>query len=180
MYLQKEKSKKTLKKIIFCYHLEGHLRKYQDPEPDPLVRGMDPRIRFRVRAKMSRIRNTGRSYFYYGHLFDGVEAPLPTLALVTTLEVEGRLVVAAADSAVGKKISARCDSMVRSVRTSRSPFLVAATLALVFTLATRPCLRALPPPTRASREMLSFREGFEFLFREILPGFFYHVNFCKI
>ncbi len=106
---------------------------------------------------------------YYDHLFWWCWAPppspCPTLALVTTLEVEGRLVDAAADSAVGKKISARWDSIVRSFRTSRSPFLVAAaTLALVFTLATRPCLRALPPPTRASREMLSFSQRFRVFF----------------
>jgi hypothetical protein len=29
----------------------------QDPDPDPLVRGMDPRIR--IHSKMSWIRNTG-------------------------------------------------------------------------------------------------------------------------
>ncbi len=28
------------------------------PDPDPLVRGTDPRIRIRIRTKMSRIRNT--------------------------------------------------------------------------------------------------------------------------
>jgi hypothetical protein len=37
----------------------------QDPDPnldpDPLVRGMDPRIRIRIHPKMSWIRNTGRS-----------------------------------------------------------------------------------------------------------------------
>ncbi len=31
--------------------------KNQDPDPDPLVRGTDPRIR--IRTKMLRIRNTG-------------------------------------------------------------------------------------------------------------------------
>jgi hypothetical protein len=30
-----------------------------DPNPDPLVRGMDPRIRIRIHPKMSWIRNTG-------------------------------------------------------------------------------------------------------------------------
>jgi hypothetical protein len=29
-----------------------------DPDPDPLVRGMDPRIRIRIHPKMSWIRNT--------------------------------------------------------------------------------------------------------------------------
>ncbi len=39
--------------------IEGHWRKEQDPEPDPdpLFRGRDPRIR--IHTKMSRIRNTG-------------------------------------------------------------------------------------------------------------------------
>ncbi len=31
----------------------------QDADPDPLVRGMDPRIRIRIHPKMSWIRNTG-------------------------------------------------------------------------------------------------------------------------
>ncbi len=35
-------------KIVFCWHLEGQWRKKQDPDPDPLVRGMDPRIRIRI------------------------------------------------------------------------------------------------------------------------------------
>ncbi len=34
-----------------------------DPHPDPLDRGMDPKIRIRnrIRTKMSRIQNTGRT-----------------------------------------------------------------------------------------------------------------------
>jgi hypothetical protein len=50
--------------MIFCWCLEGHLRKEQDPEadtdlnPDPLV-NTDPRIR--IRTKMSRILNTGKN-----------------------------------------------------------------------------------------------------------------------
>jgi hypothetical protein len=41
---KKVPSKKLCKTFIFSCHLEGHWRKYQDPEsdPDPLVRGMDP------------------------------------------------------------------------------------------------------------------------------------------
>ncbi len=35
---------------------EGHWRKEKDPNPDPLVKGTDPRIR--IPTKMSRIRNT--------------------------------------------------------------------------------------------------------------------------
>jgi hypothetical protein len=58
MYLQKVKSKKTLEKNIFCW---SHWWKEKDPEPepDPLVRGTDPWIRFPT--KMSQIRNTGSS-----------------------------------------------------------------------------------------------------------------------
>ncbi len=46
--------KKYEKKYFFL-----HWRKKSDPEldPDPLVRGKDPRIR--IRTKMSRIPNTG-------------------------------------------------------------------------------------------------------------------------
>jgi hypothetical protein len=29
----------------------------EDPDPDPLVKGMDPRIRIRIHTKMSWIRN---------------------------------------------------------------------------------------------------------------------------
>ncbi len=50
------KQKKCFKKIVFCWHLEGQWRKKQDP--DPLVRGMDPRIR--IHSEMSWIRNTAR------------------------------------------------------------------------------------------------------------------------
>jgi hypothetical protein len=59
MYLQKLRSRKLFKNLVFCWRLEGHWRKYQDPEPDPdpLVRGRDPRIR--IRTKMSWIHNTG-------------------------------------------------------------------------------------------------------------------------
>jgi hypothetical protein len=35
MYLQKVKSKKLFKLIIFCWRLEGHQRKEQDPDLDP-------------------------------------------------------------------------------------------------------------------------------------------------
>ncbi len=41
--------KKLCKKLVFCWHLEGLWRKLQDP--DPLVRGMDPRIRIRITPK---------------------------------------------------------------------------------------------------------------------------------
>ncbi len=51
------KSKKKIwQKIFFCLRLEGRWRKEQDPEPDPLVRGTNPRIR--IHTNVSRIRNT--------------------------------------------------------------------------------------------------------------------------
>jgi hypothetical protein len=34
----------------------------EDPDPYPLVRGMDPRIRIRMHTKMSWIRNTDMQY----------------------------------------------------------------------------------------------------------------------
>ncbi len=50
-----------------CWRFEGHWRKEQDPEPDPLVKGTDPRIR--IRTKMSRIRNIALSVrVLYWHL----------------------------------------------------------------------------------------------------------------
>ncbi len=63
MYLQKGISIKTWRKnCIFCWHLEGHWWKEQDPEPDPhpdpLVKGADPTIR--IRTKMSQIWNTAK------------------------------------------------------------------------------------------------------------------------
>ncbi len=38
----KRNEQKILEIIIFCWHLEGHLRKEQEPDPAPLVRGTDP------------------------------------------------------------------------------------------------------------------------------------------
>jgi hypothetical protein len=59
MYLQKVITKKTKKKIIFCWRLEGHWRKQQNPDPDPdrdpLVRDMDPWIRIRTKIHGSAI-----------------------------------------------------------------------------------------------------------------------------
>ncbi len=54
------KQKKIVLKISLCWHVEGQWRKWQDPDPnrDPLVRSMDPRIRIRIHLKMSWIRNT--------------------------------------------------------------------------------------------------------------------------
>jgi hypothetical protein len=53
-----KQKKNCVKKLVFCWHLEGQCRKWQDPDPDPLVRGVDPRIRIRIHPKMSWIRNT--------------------------------------------------------------------------------------------------------------------------
>jgi hypothetical protein len=43
-----------------------------DPNPDPLVRGTDPRIRIQVHTKMSWIRNTDVHYLSYLQLYIGV------------------------------------------------------------------------------------------------------------
>jgi hypothetical protein len=52
MYIQKVISRNFFWKLVFSWHLEGQWRKLQDP--DPLVRGMDPRIL--IHTKMSWIR----------------------------------------------------------------------------------------------------------------------------
>jgi hypothetical protein len=61
MYLQKVISKKT---NFFVGLLKVNDEKWQDSDPnpdlDPLVRGMDPRIRIRIHTKMSWVRNTGK------------------------------------------------------------------------------------------------------------------------
>jgi hypothetical protein len=65
MQLQKVISRKNcVKKLVFACILKvndenGRIR-IQDPEPDLLVRGMDPRIR--IHPKMSWIRNTVSNY----------------------------------------------------------------------------------------------------------------------
>ncbi len=56
MYLQKVMITKT--KYNFCWRLEG-----PHPNPDPLVRGMDSRIR--IHTKISWIRNPGFLIFFY-------------------------------------------------------------------------------------------------------------------
>ena len=76
-------SKTTFFKLVFCWHL----RKVNDetsrihPDPDPLVRGMDPRIQIRIRIhpKMSWIRNTATRCGPYDMVgFGGRGARLPT------------------------------------------------------------------------------------------------------
>jgi hypothetical protein len=55
------------------------MTKNPDPDPDPLVRGMDPRIQIRIHNTMSRIRNTGiRTIYSRGEGY-------PQPSLVTTL-----------------------------------------------------------------------------------------------
>jgi hypothetical protein len=59
MYLQKVTSRKNcVNKLVFCWLVndENSRLRIQNPDPDPLVRGMDPRIR--IHTKMSWIRNT--------------------------------------------------------------------------------------------------------------------------
>jgi hypothetical protein len=64
MYLQKVTSRKNcVKKNSFFAGIlkvndENSRIRIQDPDPDPLVRGMDPRIR--IHTKMSWIRNTAK------------------------------------------------------------------------------------------------------------------------
>jgi hypothetical protein len=54
MYLQKAGNKQaTVLKVT------DEKSRIRSPEPDPLVRGKDPRIRIRISTKMSRIHNTG-------------------------------------------------------------------------------------------------------------------------
>ncbi len=55
MYLQKVISRN----FFLNLRLEGQRRQWQDPDPDPLVRGTDPQIRIRVSTKLTRIRYTG-------------------------------------------------------------------------------------------------------------------------
>ncbi len=45
---------------LYKFCLEGHLRKEQHPEPDPFVKGTNPRIR--IHTVMSWIRNTYADY----------------------------------------------------------------------------------------------------------------------
>ncbi len=67
MYLQKVISKKNCVKNLFFAGIlkvndENSRIRIQDPDPDPLVRSMDPRIRIRIHPKMSWIRNTAFIY----------------------------------------------------------------------------------------------------------------------
>jgi hypothetical protein len=46
---------------------ESIIKRHWSTDPDPLVRGMDPRIRIRIHAKMSRIRNTASNQLARGY-----------------------------------------------------------------------------------------------------------------
>jgi hypothetical protein len=50
--------KKNVGKNIFFAFLKSELEFDPDSDPDPLISGTDPRIRIRIRTKMSRIPNT--------------------------------------------------------------------------------------------------------------------------
>jgi hypothetical protein len=50
MYLQKVISRKTFFNLVFCCRLEGLRQKWQDLNPDPLVRGMDPWIQIHTKC----------------------------------------------------------------------------------------------------------------------------------
>jgi hypothetical protein len=83
MYLQKVISRKNCVKNKF---FDGILKvkddsriRIQDPDPDPLVRGMDPRIRIRIHPKMSWIRNTST---YFKDCSDSrIRIPVPAFLL---------------------------------------------------------------------------------------------------
>jgi hypothetical protein len=51
---------------------------------DPLVRGMDPRIRIRIHPKIAWIRNTARRPTYYGSTVSGSTVSGSTTLLLTT------------------------------------------------------------------------------------------------
>jgi hypothetical protein len=89
MRLQKVISKKTFFLNCFCWHLEGQIRNpnpdpytHPDLNPDPLVRGMD--LRIRIHTKMSWIRNAAK--FYVSHAYNLLHSQYrPKLCLPPTL-----------------------------------------------------------------------------------------------
>ncbi len=56
----KQNSKKNLDSYCFVTYFGFFLSLKDDPDPDPLVRGMDLRIRIRIHTKMSWIRSTAK------------------------------------------------------------------------------------------------------------------------
>jgi hypothetical protein len=70
MYLQKViREKIVLKNLFFAgilkFNDENSRIRIQDLDPDPLVRGMDPRNRIRIHPKRSWIRNTARKEYWH-------------------------------------------------------------------------------------------------------------------
>jgi hypothetical protein len=62
MYLEKVISRKNCVKNLYLagiLKVNGENSRIRIQDPDPLVRGMDPRIRIRIHPKISWIRNTG-------------------------------------------------------------------------------------------------------------------------
>ncbi len=72
-YLQKVISRKTsIKKKLFfvgVLKVNDENSRVLIQDPDPLVRGMDPRIRIRIHTKMSWIRNTGKNKAIFSNDF---------------------------------------------------------------------------------------------------------------
>jgi hypothetical protein len=67
-------------------------KKYHDPDPhpDPLVRGMDPRIQIRIRihTKMSWIRNTAKIFSGVGiALFVRVQGGVHSVSLLSSVVI---------------------------------------------------------------------------------------------
>ncbi len=55
-------------------------------DPDPFVRGIDPRMRIRIHSKMSWTQNTGVYHTYYIYFFGGLECVGHSLAYVAILQ----------------------------------------------------------------------------------------------
>jgi hypothetical protein len=101
MYLQKVTSRKNcVKKFVFCGILkvnDENIRiRIQDPDldPDPLVRGMD--LRIRIHTKMSWIRNTALSVsiflFYNTYILDNRSLRCTLMSCATLIYKQGLFV----------------------------------------------------------------------------------------
>jgi hypothetical protein len=81
IYLKKENKPKKFEKRIFVDTLKiaYENNRIADPNPEPLARGMDPRIRIciRIRTKISWIRNTG--FFLIDGKFDRCVPGMPLM-----------------------------------------------------------------------------------------------------
>jgi hypothetical protein len=65
------KQKKLCFAVILKVNDENSRIRIQAPDPDPLVRSMDPRIQIRIHPKMSWIRNTGYPFEILPKIFPG-------------------------------------------------------------------------------------------------------------